>query len=108
MEVNDGTNAGVFRDIKVRKVLVDATMTAAGTTTPQTINKGAGSVNLAAGETSKVVTNSLVTTASIIHGVVDASGACSVQRIVAAAGSFTIYLNTSVGSEVAVKWKVIN
>lgn len=108
LEIDDGTNAAAYRDLKLRKLLVDATMTAGGTTGAQTINKGAGSVNFAAGNTSLVVTNSLVTTSSIILAMVDAGSAVNVQRVVAAAGSFTIYLNTTAGAEVAVKWVVIN
>ncbi len=108
LEIDDGTNAAAYRDLKLRKLLVDATMTAAGTTGAQTINKGAGSVNFAAGATSLVVTNSLVTTASIVLAMVDAGSAVHVQRVVTAAGSFTINLNTTAGAEVAVKWVVLN
>src|SRR5262249_10655984 len=45
---------------------LNKTVTAGGTTGAQTINKPAGSVNLAAGATNLVVTDSLVTTSSII------------------------------------------
>lgn len=104
----DGTTLANYRDFKIRKLILDATMTAAGTTGARTINKGAGSVNFAAGASTLVVTNSLVTTASIILAVVDSSQPYSVQRVVAGAGSFTIYLNTTISSETAVKWVVVN
>lgn len=104
----DGGTLSNYRDLKMRRLKVDATMTAAGTTGARTIDKGAGSVNFAAGATSLVVTNNLVTTSSIILAMVDAGSAVNVQRIVAASGSFTIYLNTTAASEVAVKWAVIN
>lgn len=108
MAVCDGTTLSNYRDFKIRRLKVDATMTAAGTTGARTIDKGAGSVNFAAGNTSLVVTNNLVTASSIILAMVDASSGVNVQRVVAGSGSFTIYLNTTAGSEVAVKWAVIN
>lgn len=108
LEIDDGTNAAAYRDLKLRKLLVDATMTAGGTTGAQTINKAAGSVNFAAAATSLVVTNSLVTTSSIILAIVDSAQAVNVQKVLAAAGSFTIYLNTTAPAETVVKFVVIN
>ena len=75
------------------------TITAGGTTGAQTINKTSGSVNFAAGAASLVVTNSLVTTSSVIL----LTGATndvdqSVFIAVAAAGSFTIYPATVAAS----------
>lgn len=67
------------------------TVTAAGTTGNQTINKPAGTVNIAAAGTSVVVTNSLVTADSIIFVTVrTADATAQVTSVVAAAGSFTI------------------
>ena len=85
------------------------TVTATGTTTPQTINKTAGSVNFAAADASKVVTNSLVTTSSIIVATVASNDSTmkSVQ-VVAAAGSFTIYANAAPTAETRVNFVVIN
>lgn len=87
----------------------DKTVTAGGTTTPQTINKNAGSVNFAAADASKVVTNSLVTTSSIIIATVAANDATmkSVQAV-AAAGSFTLYANAAPTAETRVNFLVIN
>tara|TARA_R110000868_G_scaffold58139_5_gene179657 strand:- start:320 stop:2125 length:1806 start_codon:yes stop_codon:yes gene_type:complete len=68
------------------------TITAGGTTGAQTINKTSGSVNFAGGTGSLVVTNSLVTTSSVIlvTGATN-DGDQSLFSVVAAAGSFTIY-----------------
>jgi hypothetical protein len=104
----NGSTLSSYRDMKMRKLHLDATMTAAGTTGARTINKGAGAVNFAAGATSLVVTNDQVTTASIILAMVDDAAAVHVQRVVAGSGSFTIYLNTTPAEECAVKWIVIN
>jgi len=88
---------------------LDKTVTAAGTTTPQTINKTAGSVNFAAADASKVVTNSLVTANSIIVATVATNDSTmkSVQAV-AAAGSFTLYANAAATAETRVNFLVIN
>jgi len=88
---------------------LDKTVTAAGTTTPQTINKNAGAVNFAAADASKVVTNSLVTANSIIVATVATNDSTmkSVQAV-AAAGSFTLYANAAATAETRVNFLVIN
>lgn len=90
------------------------TITAGGTTGAQTINKTSGSVNFATGATSLVVTNSLVTTSSVIlvTGATDDAD-CSVFSAVAASGSFTIYPGSAAGSsspflETRVNFLVLN
>jgi hypothetical protein len=92
------------------KVLFDATNTATGTTGAQTINKASGSVNFAAGATSLVVTNSFVTTSSIIIPVVQTNDANAFSvRVVPAAGSFTIFLvGTAPAAETKVGFIVFN
>jgi hypothetical protein len=87
----------------------DKTVTAGGTTTPQTINKNAGAVNFAAADASKVVTNSLVTANSIIVATVATNDSTmkSVQ-VVAAAGSFTLYADAAATAETRVNFLVIN
>jgi hypothetical protein len=65
IEVNNGT-AGTWRDLKLRTLLVDATLTAGGTTGDQTINKARFSVNFAAAASTLTVTNSLVGTSSTV------------------------------------------
>ena len=90
-------------------VLFDKTVTASGTTTPQTINKNTGAVNFAAADASKVVTNSLVTANSIIVATVATNDSTmkSVQAV-AAAGSFTLYANAAATAETRVNFLVIN
>lgn len=98
-----------FRISSVGKLIIPATMTATGTTGAQTINKASGSVNFAAGATSIGVTNSLVTTSSIVMPVVQTNDANSFTvRVVPAAGSFTIYLSAAPAAETKVGFFVIN
>lgn len=90
LEANSGT-AGTYRDIKVRRYQADATITAGGTTGAQTINKGAGCVNAAAASTSLVVTNSLVSTSSIILASIQTADTTTLSaQAVAGSGSFTL------------------
>jgi hypothetical protein len=100
----DGSAFTVKADIVVNK-----TITASGTTGPQTIDKTSGSVNFAALATSLVVTNSLVTTSSIILATVASNDTTmkSVQ-VVAAAGSFTLYANAGATAETRVNFLVLN
>lgn len=85
------------------------TITGAGTTGNSTINTTTGRVNFAAGATSLVVTNSLVTANSIVQCTVATndttmkSAAC-----VPTAGSFTIYANVAATAETAVAFTVTN
>ena len=111
-----GASSGsITGEIQVAKITASGdiafgkTITASGTTGAQTINKTSGSVNLAAAATSLVVTNSLVTTSSVIQCTVGTNDttAKSVQ-VVAAAGSFTIYPNTAPTAETKVFFTVTN
>jgi hypothetical protein len=90
-------------------IVVDKTITAGGTTGNQTINKTAGSVNFAIAATNLVVTNSLVTTSSVILATVATNDATmtSVQAV-AAAGSFTLYANAATTAETRVNFLVLN
>ena len=85
------------------------TITAGGTTGAQTINKMQGSVNLAAGATSLVVTNSLVTASSTILLTL-ASNDTTTKSVayVAASGSFTIYPDAAPTAETRVNFFVLN
>jgi len=87
----------------------DKTVTTGGTTGAQTINKNAGSVNFAAADASKVVTNDRVSASSIIVATVATNDATmkSVQ-VVAAAGSFTLYSNAAATAETRVNFLIIN
>lgn len=108
LEVNNGT-AGTFRDISLRKVYMDSTITAGGTNGAQTINKASGTVNIAAGGTSVVVTNNLVTTSSIVYAVLrTADSTATIKNVVPAAGSFTITLGASATAAVSVGFVVFN
>jgi hypothetical protein len=88
-------------------LFMDYTNTTPGTTGNQTINKPSGRVNIAAAGTSVVVTNSLVTAASNVMAMVCNGAAIAVQRVVPAAGSFTIHLDGVAPSETAVAFFVV-
>ena len=90
-------------------IVVDKTITAPGTTGAQTINKTTGSVNFAIAAASLVVTNSLVTTSSIILATVATNDATmrSVQAVTAA-GSFTLFANAAATAETRVNFLVLN
>ena len=96
-----------FRFNSAGGVTLPKTITAAGTTGAQTINKPAGAVNFAAAATSLVVTNSLVTVNSVVkcqlatNDTTAVLGAC-----VKAAGSFTIYMKTAPTAETRVDFVV--
>ena len=102
------SSSSVFKVTKQGKLILQATNTAPGTTGAQTINKPSGKVNAAAGTTSLVVTNSLVTTASIVIcqlGTNDAT--CDIKSVVEGAGLFTINY-TAPTAETVIKFQVIN
>lgn len=85
------------------------TVTATGTTGAQTINKSSGAVNFAAAATSLVVTNSLVTTSSVILCTVGTNDTTmKTVAVVAASGSFTIYANAAATAETRVFFHVTN
>lgn len=85
------------------------TITAGGTTGAQTINKAIGSVNFAAGATSLVVTNSQVSTSSLIIVTVQTNDTTAKSAaVVPGSGSFTIYLNAAATGETKVAFWVFN
>lgn len=90
-------------------ISLSKTVTAAGTTGAQTINQTSGTVNLAALSTSLVVTNSIVTTSSIIICTVGTNDANTFAvTAVAAAGSFTIRPNQPPAAETRVNFLITN
>jgi hypothetical protein len=98
------TKCQVYGDI-----VLDKTVTAAGTTGAQTINKTVGTVNFAAGATSLVVTNNRVSTTSVIIATVATNDTTLKSVIaVAASGSFTLYANAAATAETRVDFIVIN
>ena len=95
---------GTAGDVQLPK-----TITAAGTTGAQTINKASGSVNLAASATSLVVTDSLVSTSSVIICTVGSNDTtCKSVQAVAGSGSFTIYPNAAPTAETRVNFIITN
>jgi hypothetical protein len=85
------------------------TNTADGTTGAQTINKSAGTVNFAASATSLVVTNSLVTSSSLVVCTVQTNDT-TLKSVVAVptTGSFTLHANAAATAETKVAFLVIN
>jgi len=103
-----GGASNAIKNIYSYSLTFGATITPVGTTGAQTINKSAGRVNVAAGATSIVVTNSLVTANSIITAVAATNDAtCVVKSVVAAAGSFTINV-VAPTAETAINFIIIN
>ena len=87
----------------------DRTITAAGTTGAQTINKTSGTVNFAAAATSLVVTNSLVDANSIVYAVLRTNDATArIANVTLAAGSFTINLTAATTAETSCGFLVTN
>lgn len=85
------------------------TITAGGTTGNQTINKLAGTVNIAAAGTTITVTNSLCTTSSIIHAVLRTNDATArIANVVPGSGSFVINLTAAATAETSVGFLVTN
>ena len=102
LQWNDGID---ISDTKA--VVLRATLTAGGTTGAQTINKISGSVNFAAAATTLVVTNSFVTTSSIVLVQVHGADVTAISaRVTTAAGSFTITLNSAATAETKVSFIV--
>jgi hypothetical protein len=101
----NGTAANYFAG----DMQLDKTVTAAGTTGAQTINKNAGTVNFAAAATSLVVTNNRVTANSIIICTVGTNDTTMKSvSAVAGAGSFTLHANAAATAETRVNFLIIN
>lgn len=99
----------LFKIGKGGNIDVAKTITTPGTTGNQTINKIAGTVNIAAAGTTVTVTNSLVTANSIIMCTVQTNDTTAViKNAIPAAGSFVINLNTAATAETAVSFFIIN
>lgn len=91
------------------KLSFDATLTAAGTTGAQTINKPSGSVNFAAAATTLVVTNNLVTATSLVFVTQNTNDTtATIKDVEISAGSFTIRLAAAATAETIVSFLVIN
>ncbi len=86
------------------------TVTAGGTTGAQTISKPAGTLNVAAGQASIVLTNTLITTSTIPFVVLrTADTTCTfVKSAVPTANTLTITLNAACNAETSVGFIVYN
>lgn len=91
-------------------IFMDQTITPIGTTGNQTINKAFGVVNIASGQGSVIVTDSLVTPSSSVFAMKQASdGLTYVTNVVVSSGTFTINLNTQVfAATMPIAFLVIN
>ncbi len=86
-----------------------ATNTAGGTTGARTINRTTGTVNFAAGASSLVVTNSLVSASSLVFCMIRTNDTTALlKNVVPTSGSFTITLNANATAETSVGFIVIN
>lgn len=101
-DIGDGTN-------DPRKIYLDQTVTAGGTTGNQTINKAAGTVNFAGAASSLTVTNSLVTTNSTVLAVIRTNdGTATIKNVVPGSGSFVITFTAAATAETSVGFWVLN
>lgn len=90
-------------------LLLDRTITTAGTTGNQTINKMSGTVNFAAAATSLTVTNSLCTTSSIVFAVIRTNDTTAIiKNVVPGSGSFVINLDAAATAETSVGFFITN
>ena len=106
-ENSDG--ADILRIRSDGKITYWATNTASGTTAVQTINRPSGTINIAAGESSKLVNNSLCTTSSIVLPVMRTNDATAIiDSVVPGNGSFTINLTAAAAAEISVGFFIIN
>lgn len=95
--------------LKSFNFLADKTITVAGTTGNQTINKISGTVNFAAGTSTLTVTNSLVSTTSNVFCTIRTNDATAIiKNVVPGSGSFVITLNAAATAETSVGFFVIN
>lgn len=85
----------------------EGTITGAGTTGAQTINKICGTVRFAAAASSLVVTNSLATTSCRVLATVCTNDTTAyVKNVVVTTGSFTITLGAAATAETEVFWEL--
>ncbi len=91
-------------------ISVPKTITAGGTTGDRTIDKIAGTVNIAAGGSSVTVTDSTVTTSSIVFAVIRTADATltSIKNVVPGSGSFVITGNAVATAETSIGFFVVN
>jgi hypothetical protein len=109
MTVFDNSSNPMFRVLPSGGIAQNKTITPNGTTGNQTINKPLGTVNIAAGQSSVTVTNSLVDANSIVFAVVRTNDTTAqIKNVTCAAGSFTIRLAANATAETSVGFMVMN
>lgn len=87
---------------------IEGTITGAGNTGAQVINKPSGTVRFAAAASSLVVTNSLCTTSHRVQATVCSNDTTAkAAAAVCTNGAFTIYLNAAATAETEVYWTLI-
>jgi hypothetical protein len=107
--VLDSSDNPMFRVLPSGGIAQNKTITPGGTTGNQTINKPLGTVNIAAGQLSVTVTNSLVDANSIVFAVVRTNDmTAQIKNVTCAAGSFTIRLTANTTSETSIGFMVMN
>ncbi|MFZ4413994.1 MAG: beta strand repeat-containing protein, partial [Bacteroidales bacterium] len=100
---------GKFKVSSAGKPSYETTNTPSGTTGNQTINKPSGTVNIAAAGTTITVTNSLVSTSSIVIAVVRTNDTTAyIKNVVSGTGSFDINLGAAATAEVSIGFIVNN
>lgn len=95
LEINDGINAALYRDLKVRALRVD---TAA--------NAGSGTAVVTSGTSSIAVSNSLVSATSRIIAV-SQDQLVAVQKATPGSGAFTIYMTGNVAADTTVQYFIL-
>jgi hypothetical protein len=109
MTVFDSSSNPMFRVLPSGGIAQNKTITPGGTTGNQTINKPLGTVNIAAGQSSVTVTNSLVDANSIVFAVVRTNDTTAqIKNVTCAAGSFTIRLTANATAETSIGFMVMN
>ncbi len=104
-----GANGNLHLIGNTNAYILPTTNTAPGTTGAQTINKARGKANFSAGTSTLVVTNSSVTTASLVQIQIEGNGATAKSATVTlSSGSFTIILNANATAETKVSFLIIN
>jgi hypothetical protein len=107
--VFDSSSNTMFRVLPSGGIAQNKTITPNGTTGNQTINKPLGTVNIAAGQSSVTVTNSLVDANSIVFAVVRTNDTTAqIKNVTCAAGSFTIRLTANATAETSIGFMVMN
>lgn len=108
-ELINTTSQVNFAVSQAGSIILQKTITPTGTTGARTINKPAGSVNFAIGATTLVVTNSLVTSSSVILLTVASDDVTfKSASYIPNSGSFTITANTAPTAETRIDFLVIN